>query len=398
VVDGRPDSEYTGTGYTSDPVSDLLHALTAVDPDADNVYPLRPRHQHLTTARTDPASQLDREYLPSCRLIMSQPEIDDDPARWLEERRRDPETGQWRVTASELATVLSLAPPDHGSPFSLWHAKVNGVSTFAGNERTELGLYLEDLIASKFAARHPELDVGPGGLYVSRAHPWLVGTPDRIAYHTLTSETGTAYTPAGPVQLKSWAKYTDFGPDGSSVMPVYLRVQLLGEMALIGTDEAWEPVMDLPSGRVRRVIHLDRDDDAERDIAAILAAGEEFAGWLESGREPEVDWTPAAAATLRHLYPALEERSVRIPVRLARRYDAARAGAKAADRRLAQVQNEIRWRIGNATDAVTVNPASGDVTLVARRREYPRAGYSVPPNERVEEMRPGGARQRPRPM
>jgi hypothetical protein len=340
---------------------------------------------------SDPADWLDLEYVPACRLIMSQAEIDKDPDRWKAERRQDPVTGQWRLTASEMAVALGLAPKAWkvSSPFALYHAKLSGIDLWDGNDRTDLGLYLEDLIAARFAATRDDLEVGSGGLYQSIEHPWLVATFDRIAYDirwaTPNLET---YQPAGPVQLKSWARRSDFGPDGSSVMPVYLRVQLLVEMIVLGTGYAWEPVMDLPSGRTR-VMELERDAEAERDIVSILRLGQEFAGMLDSGTEPEVDWSDSTAKTLQALYPIQEGTEARIPARLARRLIAAKAAKAAAEERIGQAQNEIRARAGQAQDIIAYDPITDSVRRVVRRTGGPRAGFSVAPLEWVEAMRAG---------
>src|SRR6266446_5988452 len=110
---------------------------------------------------------LDGEVITSARLIMSQDEIDADRDRWKGERRWTPHGDgppAWRLTASEMASVIGLAPPAHGSAYSLYYAKTDGQETFQGSDRTELGLYLENLVASRFTATHPELELGPGGL------------------------------------------------------------------------------------------------------------------------------------------------------------------------------------------------------------------------------------------
>jgi hypothetical protein len=353
----------------------------------------------------DPAAQLDREHIPAARLVLSQPEIDDDKDAWLDERRRDQDTGQWRVTASELAVVLGLAPDSHGSPFSLYYDKTEGITTFEGNERTELGLYLEGLVSRRFAAANPDLELGPGGLYVSNAHPWLAATFDRIAYDVrfdcdgqcagaghqpgCRQDVAETYQPAGPVQIKSWAQRADFGEAGSGVMPVYLRVQLLVEMAVLGTDIGWLPVIFLPSGKVVTFV-IERDEAADRDIDAILQAGAEFVRCLEREEVPEVDWRPSTAETLKHLYPDISpDQRVRVPYRLGFRMHRARRAQAAAERRVKQAQNEIRLLAGHAGQVTCWDPAMKRERVLVTRSAGPRAGYSVPPSDRVEAMRPG---------
>jgi hypothetical protein len=353
-------------------------------------------------------SQLEHGYRQRAKLLMSQDAIDADPAWWKNERRRSG-NGQWRLTASEMAAVLHLAPPDHGSAFSLYRQKTTGHDDFEGNDRTDLGLITEPLTAAKFARSHPELELGPGGLFASVDYPWLAATPDRIGY-TATLERGhepaclaqintssaqcqcggtvATYEPAGPVQLKTWAgSRQEFGDEHSAFMPVYYRVQLLVEMIVLGTDRGWLPVMFLPSGRVV-TMRIERDDAAEADIAAILAAGEAFVSCLESEQPPAVDWTPACTATLKQMYSGITDERVRVPARLADQYQAARAAAKLAERRLRLAQNRLRERLGFAGVAYALDKDGHEITVCSRSAS-PRAGYSVDPSDRVETMSPG---------
>ncbi len=333
------------------------------------------------------------QYVGSARLVLPQHEIDGNREEWLRERRaawdEDGEQLGWRLTASELAGVLGMSP--HTSPYSLYWEKITGQSTFRGSDRTDLGLYLEDYTARRWAQQHPDRELGPGGLYVSKLFPWLGATFDRIAYWP-TGDAREPCIPVGPVQLKSWANPQDFGPAGSAVMPVYLRIQLLAEMVVLGTGTGYLPVCFLPGGGVRTLV-IERDKAAEQDIAAILQAGEQFIALLDEERPPEVDWSDATLATQRDRFGGrLEDRQVRVPQELAARYLAARASAKAAERRLRQAQAELRERLGTARQAVAVVPGAGPggpVQVVCSRSGGPVAGFSVAPKEWREAMTAG---------
>jgi hypothetical protein len=335
------------------------------------------------------------EYTGSARLVMPQDEIDDNREEWLRERRaawdEDGEQAGWRLTASEMAAVLGMAPQSHSSAYSLYWEKVTGLSTFQGSDRTDLGLYLENLIASRWVQQHPHLELGAGGLYVSKTYPWLGATFDRIAYWPTGSAREPSH-PAGPVQLKSWANSQDFGPAGSAVMPLHLRIQLLTEMIVLGTDTAWMPVCFLPGGKVRTLV-IERDKAAEQDMAAILQAGELFLRLLEAEQPPDPDFSDACLATQRQRFGGrLEDRQVRVPQELAARYLAARAAHKAAERRLKQAQAELREQMGTASTAVAGVPGTGrygPVQVVCTRSGGPVAGFSVAPKEWREAMNAG---------
>jgi hypothetical protein len=340
----------------------------------------------------DPMLQLHSEYEPRCVQIMSQDEIDHDRGGWLAARRGNDETG-WVLTASEMSAVIGIAPGEHSSAFDLYHAKLTGEDSFTGNDRTELGLYLENRTAAKFAAMHPELLLGPGGLYASKRWPWLRATFDRIAHDVRfvqwpDGETGESYEPAGPVQLKSWAgSRGEFGDEHSAQMPPYYRVQLLVEMAVLGTDTAWLPVQFLPSGKVVTML-IERDGAVEQQIEALIEAGDEFRQMLVDRREPAVDWSPATAARLQQLYP-LERRTVRVPVSLARRWKAAKRAEDRAKRLVSQCKNELRNRAQGADTIVAHDPTTGTERVVVKRTGGPKAGYTVAPQPFVETMRQG---------
>lgn len=367
----------------------------------------------------DPWLHQDSRVIPACQRVMSAAEITADRALWLEERRRadngrdGARTGSWRLTASEMAAVLGLAPPEHGSAFRLYHEKISGESEFTGSARTDLGLFLEVLITRRVAAEYPALRISQGGLFTSRSYPWLAATFDAVAWDITWSDSEhdtscclsgapapfaphpdcqgargmvETYLPYAPVQEKTWGgSFSDFGPEGSSVMPVYYRVQCLVEMAVLGTERVLLPVLFLPSSKLR-ILVIERDAEAERDIAAIIAAGEEFISWLDEEQAPPVDWTPATTATLKAMYSRLDPGQVQIPQRLARRLLAADRAVKKAQRELGQAKNEVRSRLGHATDAVARDPQTGQVRQVLHRRGNPVAGYSVPPCEWREFM------------
>jgi hypothetical protein len=332
---------------------------------------------------TDPRQALDKSYAPACDLIMTNSQIAADRPAWQAQRRRAYGDGRWRLTASEMASVVGLAPESYedGSPYALYQAKLTGEQHFDGNERTLFGLFAEPYISARFAAQHPELAVGEGGLYVSRKHPWLAATFDQIAYDIRWTEDRYGrrierYEPRGPVEDKTWARRADFGPEGSSVMPDHLTVQLLMQMAVLDTEVAYEAVMFVPYDRVS-VFVLERDEQAERDIANLLAAGEDFIARLDEEMPPDVDWTPATTAALQRRFRGLEDREVRLHSRLVRRVNRAKAAVKVAERRRDQALNEVRLAMGDAQRAVAFDPVTGTDRVAFKRRIGDRAAYSV---------------------
>jgi len=332
------------------------------------------------------------QYTGSARLLMTQAEIDDDPAKWKQLRRLD-EAGNWRLTASEISAALGLAPQSNSSAWDLYQQKMSGAETFDGNDATEFGLYCEPFITARFAAQNPDLEVGPGGLYVSKSYPWLACTFDAIAYtrRRTPHDPGTDYyEPAGPVQEKTWANRADFGPPRSSVMPLHLRIQLLTEMVVLGSDIGWMPVMFFPQRRVV-TFAIERDAAAVEDMDAIVKGGEEMIDRLNTESEPEIDYSAATTRRLLRMTEGKIDRgaSVRVNQQLARRYLKARARKADAERELHLAQNELRHKLGTAELAVAKLPRSRDYAVVAKRSGGPKAGFTVAPKEWEERLLAG---------
>lgn len=299
-------------------------------------------------------------------LVMTQQEIDTNPIAWLDERRKG-------LAASEMASVVGLAPPRWGSAFDLYHAKLEGWD-YEQTEQMAWGHFAEPWVAARFAEQYPGLHVGEGGLYRSSSHPWLMATFDRLAYESGATGDLQGDTALGPVQIKTAGWFSDdWGEPGSATIPVHYRVQVLIEMAVGDYSVAWVPVMD----NNHKVItyEVPRDAEAEADIAYLISAGEEFLDRLATGRVPEVDWTPATAKALKRLHPVLEDREVEIPITLARRYKRALAAEKAAAQRKALAVNQIMARMAGAKYAVVagLTGPKGQPVKLATRSMYDQA-------------------------
>jgi putative phage-type endonuclease len=329
----------------------------------------------------------------TAQLILHQNQVAADREAWLTERRK------WRaggpgITASEIATVLGISPSAHRSPFSLYHDKLMG-EVDVDNDAMMRGRYLEPYVVERVEAEHRELDVLPGGLYASADRPWQLATFDRLVFDNAKAMAMWPGWDGGPVpgdydvpglvspmQIKTSMTNGPWGEEWSDDMPGHIRAQVLQEMDVADADHALVPVLVIPTWKVRMFV-VERDATAERDIEYMREQAEAFRARFAADDPPPIDWSPATTSTLKRLHPGpLEDRSVRIPVRLARQYRRARLAAAAADKRLAQAVNEIRNRLGNAREAVVVD---GEEThRVLTRSIYPVAertqtvdGYEV---------------------
>ena len=294
---------------------------------------------------------------------MTQEAIDADPVRWKELRR----TG---VTASEIASVMGLAPATQSSAWKVFAAKTTGAHFDADTDATMRGTHLEPYVADRFAADYAGLTITPGGLYSSDARPWQMATFDRLARR--------GPSPEFPVQIKTSATADEWGDPGTADIPVHYRAQCLYEMDVDDADEILVPCLFIATWKVR-VYKIERTSAVQSDIEYMREAAEEFLSRVQRDDPPPMDWTPATTAALKTLYAGEPGGEVAIPVKLARRYRDARIAKATADRRLGQAVNEILALAGNAR-VVTAGKRGRyrrDDTRVATRTRGPRRSYDT---------------------
>lgn len=322
------------------------------------------------------------------QLLLSQDDIDRDPGYWLE-RRRASEDGQPVLGASELSQVMGCAPARWGGAYSLYYAKLEGTSK-PDSDDMRRGRHLEPYISERFAAECPQVQVHPGGLYQADRVPWLRATFDKLGTDATSvavpGEPGCVF----PVQYKSAVKQRDadgqpeWGEAGTDQVPLHIAVQVQAEMIVAAASHALVPCLDMLKWQVD-VYRVERDED---DVAAILAAGDEFVQRLVRHRPPPVDWTPEAARTMWARHPTVDDAAVHVPWGLACRYYRAGKAEARAKQRKALAANQLLDRLGSAERAVATNPRTGDEVIVAKRKVSPRKAYSVAAHPGVQKLDP----------
>jgi putative phage-type endonuclease len=279
-------------------------------------------------------------------------------AAWLEARRRG-------ITASEIAVVMGLSPWD--SPYALYHRKTGDLPGQDDNLEMALGRHLESFVAEQFGQRHPFGQVGDGRqLFAHPDRPWQLATPDR-----LLTEPGRLPrlpypdTAIAVLECKTSSSYDGWGEDGSDVIPVHYRCQVLWQMDVLGVQAGFVACLFLHS-RQLRVYELTMDAEAEADLKLMRDTAQCFLGDIRDGRPPGIDWRPATSAALKHIHPMLDPHvTMTIPGRLTRWYRAALRDLKDAERRRALHENRIRDILGTGRYA-----NSPDGLPVARRDVY----------------------------
>lgn len=205
------------------------------------------------------------------------PVVSDTP-EWKEERRNS-------IGASEMAAVLSLSPWD--TPRSIYMSKLgidkefDPVLAFIGHESESLITKWVEQYSSEAG-----VTLEPAFMARSVAWPWMHASFDRVSH-----EGGRLMT----WQFKTAHQYA--GHHWDEGVPDDIRVQVQGEMAVAGTDEA--RVVVWIGGREFRLFVEPRDDRFIRDY--LVPQTHEF--WTEhvlARVEPE----PTTLHELYEVYPS----------------------------------------------------------------------------------------------
>lgn len=334
-------------------------------------------------------------------LVMTQDEIDADRDAWLKARSRG-------VTASEIAALMGIAPPSHGSPYALFAAKTTGEDWQPDNDAMMRGRYLEPYVVERFKAENPSLALFAGGLYSHPERTWQLATFDRIAVDTALVNSHDWWflkdqraEHGVPVQIKTAFDRHEWGDPYSDDIPVHYRAQVLWEMDVQGSALAYVPVLFIPTWDVV-TYRVEMNAAAMADVRAMRAAAEEFLARLANDDAPPVDWTPATTGALRTVYKVMHpELDVPVTRKLARRYAAAKAAKDRAEKRYQQASNELRQAIGSGHRAVievdgkTVSVASRSkyaqtrIDLKELRRKYPAVAKDCEVTTPVDKLSPG---------
>lgn len=251
------------------------------------------------------------------------------------------------ITASEIAAVLGISPWE--SPFSLWHRKAGTVGDQVGNDEMRWGSRVEAAIADEWAAQHLDYAVRPAGLYASAERPWQLATPDRIlhVFDELVLEVHPE--PYAVLEAKNSASYDEWGDEGSDVIPVHYRAQVLWQCDVLGVEVGY--VAAVIGGRPPRTFVI-RLDEAADEIALMRGAAERFLADVAAGRAPGIDEHTATLAALKELHPDLDGTDAEVPADVADAYRAACAAAKAADAAKKLAENHLRDAMGRSRRAL----------------------------------------------
>lgn len=145
----------------------------------------------------------------------------------------EPGSPEWlqTVSASQIATIVGLTPPQWETPFSLWMKKQGRMPAPAQTDAQGRGHEFEPLIRRWYAVAHPEFDVATTGTWQHNLRTWQTANPDALIYEGRNDE-NRSEEPAALLEIKTANDLRDWN-DG---VPDYYQCQAQWQMDTLGVD------------------------------------------------------------------------------------------------------------------------------------------------------------------
>lgn len=187
------------------------------------------------------------------------------------------------IGGSDAAAVVGLNA--FSSPYSLWAEKTGRVPGFAGNLATEVGAYLEEFVAQKFAQETGKKVRKCNQSFLNSEYPFAIANIDR---EIIGEDAGLEIKTTDTLNLKKF-KGGEF--------PANYYVQCVHYMAITGKQRWYLAV--LIGNKEFKWFTIERD---EAEIAALMTAEADFWELVKTDTPPAVDGTAATTEAIKTIY------------------------------------------------------------------------------------------------
>lgn len=187
------------------------------------------------------------------------------------------------IGGSDAAAVVGLNA--FSSPYSLWAEKTGRIPGFAGNLATEVGTFLEEFVAQKFAQETGKKVRKSNQSFFNSDYPWAIANIDR---EIVGEDAGLEIKTTDSLNLKKFK-------DGE--YPSNYYAQMVHYLAVTGKKRWYLAV--LIGNKEFKWFTLERDED---EIAALMSAEEAFWDHVKSDTPPAVDGTQATSGAITTIY------------------------------------------------------------------------------------------------
>jgi putative phage-type endonuclease len=187
------------------------------------------------------------------------------------------------IGGSDAAAVVGLNA--YASPYSLWAEKTGRVPGFAGNLATEVGTYLEEFVAQKFAQVTGKKVRKCNQSFLNSQYPFAIANIDR---EIVGEDAGLEIKTTDTLNLKKFS---------GGEYPANYYAQMVHYMAITGKKRWYLAV--LIGNKEFKWFVIDRD---EAEIAALMTAEAEFWELVKTDTPPAADGTAATSEALKTIY------------------------------------------------------------------------------------------------
>lgn len=199
------------------------------------------------------------------------------------------------IGGSDAAAVVGLNP--FSSRYSLWAEKTGRIPGFEGNLATEVGTYLEEFVAQKFAAETGKKVRRANQSFLNSDYPFAIANIDR---DIVGEDAGLEIKTTSELNLKKF-KGGDY--------PANYYAQMVHYMAITGKQRWYLAV--LIGNREFKWFVLERDED---EIKALMDAEKDFWYLVETDRPPEADGMEATSEAITAIYPESADSSIDLTI------------------------------------------------------------------------------------
>lgn len=195
------------------------------------------------------------------------------------------------IGGSDAAAVVGLNA--FSSPYALWAEKTGRVPGFAGNLATEVGTYLEDFVARKFAAVTGKKVRNCNLSFFNSDYPWAIANIDR---EIVGEDAGLEIKTTSELNMKKFK---------GGEYPANYYCQCVHYMAMTGKKRWYLAV--LIGNREFKWFVIDRD---ESEISALMGAESDFWKLVKNNTHPAVDGSQTTTAAIKTIYAESNEDTV----------------------------------------------------------------------------------------
>ena len=187
------------------------------------------------------------------------------------------------IGGSDAAAVVGLNA--YASPYSLWAEKTGRVPGFAGNLACEVGTFLEEFVAQKFAQETGKKVRKCNQSFLNSQYPWAIANIDR---DIIGEDAGLEIKTTDTLNLKKFK---------GGEYPANYYCQMVHYLAVTGKKRWYLAV--LIGNKEFKWFTLDRD---EAEIEALMTAESAFWELVKTDTPPMVDGTQATSEALKAVY------------------------------------------------------------------------------------------------